>query len=163
MRHGSSPCINFNHSIGAAMNEFLDYFFMGLTVVGAIPVFKSGFTGVLSWDRSRRIIALEKEKKFLIRLAGSDREYIGWLIHSVLLILVLFSLALMLRVLEIGPGMPPGVVAFIHWLLGGMAYFFAVATLGAYHRVRRLDYAIIKIDKKIASLTRVSKPRKASF
>jgi hypothetical protein len=105
-------------------------------LIAAIPVYKGWFIGTLSWNRQRQIEKLRKEKAFLICLYSSDREFIGWLLHNVLLVVTIFSIALMFRSIEVDPGGPKLVVLF-HWLLGGGAYVISVFALGIYHRLRK--------------------------
>lgn len=135
------------------IKENFELFAAIVGVVATVPVYLGWFARLLSWNRQRKLEKLEKEKELLSRLKSSDREFLGWLLHSLLLVVTVFCVALMFRGAEVDSN---GIklVATLHWLLGGAAYFFAVSALGTYHRLKNFDSSIQKIDDQINKLGR---------
>ena len=135
--------------------SFLDKFYLFAAIAGlvaTIPVYKGWFHEAKFWNIKRRVEKLNKEKVFLSLLRSSDREFLGWMLHSVMLVITIFTFALVFRTIEIdSDGVK--VVTVVHSLLGWLAYFIAVSTLGIYHRLRDFDKTIANIDKKIQEIS----------
>lgn len=135
------------------MKETFELFAAIAGLVATIPIYKGWLQGALYWNRRRKLEKLTKERSFLERLQNSDRELIGWLLHQVLLVITLFSIALMFRSIEIDQE-GAKLVAVLHWVIGGFAYFVAVNALGTYHRLQHYDTTRSKLDEKIRALTK---------
>lgn len=122
-------------------------------LVAAIPVYYGWARQALTWNSQRKIKNLEKEREMYLRLANSDREYLGWLLHSLLLVVTVFTMALMFQSVHVADG-GASIVAVAQWVLGGLGYFLAVNTLGIYARVKRVSITIDKIDAQLKQLQR---------
>jgi hypothetical protein len=118
-------------------------------LIAAIPVSYGWTQRALLWNTQRKIRKLQSDREMYLRLAGSDREYFGWLLHSLLLVVTVFTMALMFQSVHVAEG-GASFVAAIHWILGGLAYFLAVNTLGIYARVKRCAATIEAIDARLA-------------
>lgn len=131
--------------------RYLELFALAAGLVATIPVYMGWFKGALSWHHRRKIQKLKIEKEFLTRLKSSDREFLGWLLHSLLLVVTVFCVALLFRGVEIDShGIE--LVATLHWILGGTAYYFALSALGTYRRLQSFDKTIQIIEKKIEGI-----------
>lgn len=120
-------------------------------LIATIPIYKGWLYGALSWNQRRRKEKLLKERDFLTRLHTSDREFLGWLLHCLLLVVTIFCVALMFRAVEVDSGADK-LVAGLHWLLGGGAYLIAVSALGTYRRLHTFEKSIAKINEQISKL-----------
>lgn len=133
------------------ITSYFEFIVLIVGLVATIPVYMGWFKGALSWHRRRKIDKLKKEKEFLSRLKSSDREFLGWLLHSLLLVVTVFCVALMFRGVEVDSS-GTTLVASLHWILGGAAYYFAVSALGTYNRLRNFDNTVQKIDAQIKGM-----------
>lgn len=131
-----------------------DNFYLIATIIGliaSIPVYKGYFLNILSWNRRRKKQNLIRELDFFTSLQSSDRELIGWLFKNVLKILGLLSLALMLRVAEIGSLSYLTVIA-CHFIVGVSGYMVAISTLGKYSRLKKFEITTEKLKAEIKQL-----------
>ena len=92
-----------------------------------------------------------RELDFFTNLQSSDRELIGWLFKNVLRILGLLSLALTLRVAEIGSLNYLTVIA-CHFIVGVSAYMVAISTLGKYSRLKKFEITTEKLKTELKQL-----------
>jgi len=131
-----------------------DNFYLLATIVSliaTIPAYKGYFLNMLSWNRRRKKQNLIRELDFFTSLQTSDRELFGWFFKNTLKILGLLSLALTLRVAEVGS---LGYITVItcHVLVGVSAYMIAISALGKYGRLKKFEITTNKLKTEIEQL-----------
>lgn len=120
-------------------------------LIATIPTYKGWFSGAISWNNQRKIDKLKAQKLFILKLTTSNREFLGWLLHSILMIATLLSAGLLVRSVEIDPnGLK--LSALSHWFIGSCAYFFGISILGTFHRLKKHEETISDIDRRIQIL-----------
>jgi hypothetical protein len=138
----------------------LTLFVLGWHTIGAYRGFRGEIRSLFVWSGARNLVMLQKRRDRLIRLHNSDREYYGWLLSCVLLVLALFAVVTVYEGLMTPPtgwGRRADIEA--HLLLGlvryGMgcaAYWIAISRWRDYRALQRFDHTMETLDRKIATL-----------
>lgn len=128
---------------------------IALAVVGAWPVFKGWFLNIWSWNRSRKLTRLHRERDFLVSINNSDRELFVFLLTSVLVVTAMLGASLLFHGVAIDSD-GEKLVHLSDWLLGFAIYMFSVFRLGQLQRLKKFEVTIEKLDAEIRKLELVA-------
>lgn len=124
---------------------------IALAVIGAWPVFKGWFLNVWSWNRSRKLLRLRRERDLFVLLKNSDRELFIFLLTSILIVTALLGVSLLFH----GVGVDQDgekLILLSDWLLGFSIYMFSIYRLGQLSRLKKFDKTIANLGAEIEKL-----------
>ena len=122
-----------------------------LGIIGAIPVFKGGFIYLTSWNKRRKMAAIEKEILLITKLSESDRELYLFLFRSVFAVTAFLAISIMLTgITDTGAGQK--LYTGLQFVNGTIAYLISLYTLGYMKRVRSAKKVVAALQAKLDKL-----------
>lgn len=116
--------------------------------IGTIPTYKGWMNKLLRWNLSRKLKRLKKEKAFFETLKASDREFVGWIGSSLLILFAIFAVAMMFQVVAVDANGEKLALLFQN-ILGMSSYLFAIYRLGQYRRFRNYEKTMEFLNEEI--------------
>lgn len=124
-----------------------------LGLIGTIPVFKGSIIYIASWNKKRKMAAIEKEISRITKMRDSDREFYMFLFQSGFTIFAFFSISLMFSSL-LSHNQLQGFYDFIQFFIGTAAYFVSTYTIGLIRRVKNSENTLKELQNRFEILNK---------
>ena len=110
---------------------------------------------IWTWNRSRKLARLRRERDFLVSIKNSDRELFVFLLTSVFIVTAMLGAALLFNAVAINPE-GEKLTHFSNWFLGFAIYMLSIYRLGQLRRLKKFEKTVEKLNAEIGKLEQVT-------